>query len=58
MEFKDEDIKEFIRLWEEEFGEKLSSEEARLKTDLLIDFWYQISQPLSEDSNGSREEPS
>jgi hypothetical protein len=38
MKLDDEDIREFAKLWQEEFGEPLAMDEARHRAALLLEF--------------------
>jgi hypothetical protein len=43
MELSDEDVKEFVDLWEAEFGERLTMEIGRAEAKRLLDFFVTIS---------------
>lgn len=40
--FRDGDVREFIRLWREEFGETLSPEEADRQATLLLELYLHV----------------
>ena len=44
------EIQVFAELWQEEFGEKLSLDEARYQATLLLELYALIYQPLEDDS--------
>jgi hypothetical protein len=44
MQFKDEDIEEFIRVWKEEFGETISPDRARAEAQRLVDFFMALAE--------------
>jgi hypothetical protein len=53
MDLLDQDIRDFIALWQEEFHEPLTSEEARLHASLLLKLYIQLveSSSYSNSSN-------
>lgn len=46
MDFTDEDIEEFIAIWEREFGERITPDRARMEAGLLIELYWALIQPL------------
>lgn len=47
MYLNDQDIREFIALWEEEFSESLTMEEANLHAALLLRLYFHLVEPHS-----------
>ena len=54
MDLHDQDIREFIALWEEEFSESLTVEEARLHASLLLRLYLHLVEPHSNPLNTNR----
>lgn len=50
MELGDEDIQEFITLWQEEFGETISLEKARHHASQLLELYLLLATPPSDHS--------
>jgi len=46
VNFTDEDIQEFIDMWEREFGERLTMDQARAEANGLIELCLAMSMPL------------
>lgn len=53
VDLTDEEIQRFMKAWEEDFGERLSPEEARSELSRLLNFLYAIADAFS---NGLGEE--
>ena len=45
MDITDQDIREFMAVWEEEFSELLTMEEARLQASLLLKLYVHLVEP-------------
>lgn len=45
MDLTDQDIGEFMALWEEEFSEPLTMEEARMHASLLLRLYFHLVEP-------------
>lgn len=45
------EIQIFAKLWQDEFGEELSPDEARHQTTLLLELYALIYQPLEDDAS-------
>jgi len=50
IDLTDEDIREFIAIWETEFGEQISADRARLEAGLLLELAWALVQPLPGES--------
>lgn len=46
MELTDDEIREFIELWTQEFGEELTPDEARHQASLLLQLYGCLARPL------------
>ena len=46
MDLEERDIKEFQDIWQQEFGETLSPEQARLEASLLLELYSALARPL------------
>ena len=46
MELKDNDIKEFVRRWRDEFNEELPLEQARIKINNLLELYTTLARRL------------
>jgi hypothetical protein len=54
MDLNDEELREFAKLWEQEFKETLTLNEARIKASLLLELYGRLYKPLQEErSNNS-----
>jgi hypothetical protein len=42
----DERLRQFVAAWEEEFGEKLTEGEARIRLHELVEFYLLVARPL------------
>lgn len=42
MQLTDDDIREFVEIWEKEFHERLSNDEARRHASLLLDLYTEL----------------
>lgn len=51
MNLTDQDIREFISAWEEEYSELLNMEEARLHASLLLKLYMHLAEHYSYPSN-------
>lgn len=49
MELSEESIAEFAKIWKEQFGETLSRDRAEMEAKLLLDFYWELSRPLSSE---------
>jgi|WetSurMetagenome_2_1015567.scaffolds.fasta_scaffold371891_1 hypothetical protein len=49
MYLQDDELKEFAEIWEQEFNETLSLDEARAEASRLLELCALLSKPLSED---------
>jgi len=50
MDLTDQDIQEFIAVWEKELGERLTPSRARLEASLLIELALALARPLPGES--------
>lgn len=50
MELTDEDIREFIGAWQEDFSEQISTAEARKHASALMQLCLLLERPLPEES--------
>lgn len=58
MELSEDDIREFITAWKNDFAEVLSEGEARHEASRLLDFLLLLARPLpSERGDGESREP-
>lgn len=48
MQFTEEDLREYIAMWAEEFHEKITLEEARLSATTLLDLFLLLACPGAE----------
>jgi hypothetical protein len=46
MQFTDTDLREFTEIWQEEFHEPISEDEARHAASLLMDLYMLLATPL------------
>lgn len=51
MDITDQDIREFIAIWEEEFSELLTMDEARLQASLLLKLYAHLVEHYSNPPN-------
>lgn len=51
MQFEPEEISEFAKLWEAEFQEKLSPEQARHQASLLLELYTLLYGPTPEEQS-------
>jgi hypothetical protein len=56
MELTDQDIREFIAVWEAEFSELLTVEEARLHASLLLRLYFHLVEPHSNPLTTNRQD--
>ena len=56
MDITDQDIREFMALWEEEFSELLTMEEARLQASLLLKLYVHLVEHYSNPPNSTDHE--
>lgn len=49
MQLSDEETAEFIRIWFEEFGERLKPDAARLRASALIELYASLAEPIAEE---------
>jgi len=49
MYLEDDEIREFSKIWEQEFHETLSIDEAKREASLLLELYALLSQPLPEE---------
>ena len=48
MQLQEEDIREFVQLWKEEFDEALSMEQARQHASGLMELYALLAKPLPQ----------
>jgi hypothetical protein len=53
MTLTEDDIREFVALWQDEFGEVISSEVARSRASQIIEIYLHLYGPEEGDSGGS-----
>lgn len=54
MYLEDDELRELSKLWEQEFNETLSLNEARIQASLLLELYGRLYKPLPEErSNNS-----
>jgi hypothetical protein len=51
MQLTEEDLREFIQIWSEEFGEAITLADARKRATDLLRLYLLLSSPQSEDSS-------
>jgi hypothetical protein len=51
MHLTEEDLREFIQIWSEEFGEAIALAEARRRASDLLQLYLLLSSPQSGDSS-------
>jgi hypothetical protein len=49
MNLEDDELREFSKLWEQEFNETLSLNEARIQASLLLELYALLGKPLPEE---------
>ena len=49
MNFSDDELRGFANIWEQEFNEPLSLDEARAEASLLLELYSLLSKPLPEE---------
>lgn len=55
MELTDDDIRAFADIWETQFGEKLTADQARTEAQRLLEFYAALAEPLpAEEEDASQ----
>ncbi len=49
MSLTDNDIKDFADIWEREFGERLTPDQARIEANNLLELAWRLSVPLPDE---------
>jgi hypothetical protein len=57
MELTEEDLKEFARIWQEEFSETLPEAEMRQRASELMELYLVLAKPLPTTHQKSPEQP-
>lgn len=57
MTLSDQQIRDFIRRWQQDFGETLSPERARAEAVRLLDFFAALAQALRRQRSQARDAP-
>jgi hypothetical protein len=50
VKFTDEDIRQFVAIWQREFGEMITDDKARLEAGLVMELYWALVQPLPDES--------
>lgn len=57
MDLTDQDIREFADIWEKEFGERLTSGQAKIEAQSLLELAWLVVRPLPREAGCSRTPP-
>jgi len=58
MKLEEKDIREFIDLWQKEFDESISPEEAECRASQLLELYFVLSQPDEKAQTNTLEDES
>ena len=53
MELTEEDLREFSRLWREEFHEEITPEDARAVASSLVELYWVLARPLPTETGST-----